>query len=49
MTTATARKTSLRNKHLSNNDYPILTAFYNLSKVRNNCIGLCAVKLNTEN
>ena len=49
MTTATTRKTSLGNKYLPNCDCPTLFAFYNVGKVRYNWIGVCAVKLNTEN
>ena len=51
MMTATARKTSLENKHLRNCGYfyPMLFAFYNVGEQPYNWIGLSAVKLNTKN
>ena len=52
MTTATARKASLKINTcliVSICDCPILLVFYNFGKVRYNWIGVCAVKLNTEN
>ena len=50
MTKATARKTSLENKHLRNCDYlhancPILFAFYNVGRVSYNWTSIRAVKL----
>lgn len=47
MTKAKATKTSLENKHLPNCDD--LRLHHLVGKVRNNSIGVRAVKLNTEN
>ena len=53
MMTETARKTSLKNKHLRNCDYfaiiLILFAFYNVNEEPSNWISLSAVKVNTQN
>ena len=52
MTTATARKTSLKintGQIVTIFDCPILFAFYIVGQVRYKWIGVCDVKLNTEN